>query len=108
MTETATESSIKKGIGDIAKVASEISIKYTYGLRSDVTGGILLPTSRPFCIKMVELSQSKLFSRQDINKISEQVGYSVWNRGGGFWNNHGTIEPHCRHEWKSHIVIKKK
>jgi len=108
VTETATESSIKKGIGDIAKVASEISIKYTYGLRSDVTGGILLPTSRPFCIKMVELSQSKLFSRQDINKISEQVGYSVWNRGGGFWNNHGTIEPHCRHEWKSHIVIKKK
>ena len=108
VTETATESSIKKGIGDIAKVASEISIKYTYGLRSDVTGGILLPTSRPFCIKMVELSQSKLFSRQDINKISEKVGYSVWNRGGGFWNNHGTIEPHCRHEWKSHIVIKKK
>jgi len=108
VTETATESSIKKGIGDIAKVASEISIKYTYGLRSDATGGILLPTSRPFCIKMVELSQSKLFSRQDINKISEKVGYSVWNRGGGFWNNHGTIEPHCRHEWKSHIVIKKK
>ncbi len=106
--ETATATSVKKGIKDVAKVASEISIKYSYGLRDGVTGGVLLATSRPFCVRMVELSQTRLFSRQEINDISMRVGYSVWNRGGGFWNNHGTTEPHCRHEWKSHIVIKKK
>ena len=107
-TETATESSIGRGVKDIAKVVNEISIKYSYGLREGVAGATLLATSRPFCVKMVALSQTKLFSRKDINDISARVGYSVWNRGGGFWNDHGTIEPHCRHEWKSHIVIKKK
>ena len=107
-TETATASSVRKGVKDAAKVASEISIKYSYGLRDGVAGGVLLPTSRPFCVRMVELSQTRLFSRKEINDISMRVGYSVWNRGGGFWNNHGVNEPHCRHEWKSHIVIKKK
>ena len=106
--ETATESSIGRGVKDVAKVVNEISIKYSYGLRDGVAGGVLLATSRPFCVKMVQLSQQRLFSRKDINDISMRVGYSVWNRGGGFWNNHGTTEPHCRHEWKSHIVIKKK
>lgn len=107
-TETATASSISKGIKDATKIASEISIKYSYGLRDGVNGAVLLPTSRPFCRRMVELSQTRLFSRKEINEISMRVGYSVWNRGGGFWNNHGVTEPHCRHEWKSHIVIKKR
>lgn len=107
-TETATATSIRKGVKDVAKVASEISIKYSYALRDGVDGAVLLPTSRPFCRRMVELSQTRLFSRKEINEISMRVGYSVWNRGGGFWNNHGINEPHCRHEWKSHIVIKKK
>jgi hypothetical protein len=107
-TETATAGSIRKGVGDIAKVASEISIKYSYGLRDIASGPVLIPTSRPFCVRMVELSKVRLFSRKEINDISERVGYSVWNRAGGFWNNHGTVETQCRHEWKSHIVIKKK
>jgi hypothetical protein len=36
------------------------------------------------------------------------LGYSVFDRRGGFWmHKNGTITPYCRHNWKSNIVIKK-
>jgi len=37
-----------------------------------------------------------------------QLGYSLWDRRGGFWNEgNGVISASCRHIWKSNIVIKK-
>jgi hypothetical protein len=86
----------------------DIQVMYSYDKRDGVTGPTLLKTSRPFCVKMVGLSQAKLFSRSDIQKISERLGYSVFKRAGGFWNNNGTIEYQCRHGWMKHVVIKKK
>jgi hypothetical protein len=35
------------------------------------------------------------------------LGYNVFKAAGGFWNNNGTIEAHCRHEWVANAVIKK-
>lgn len=90
------------------KTLPEIVVMYSYEKRPDVSGPTLIPTSRPFCQKMVKLSETRLFSRQDIQKISERLGYSVFLRAGGFWNNNGTIEYHCRHGWMKHVVIKKK
>ena len=90
------------------KVLPEIKVMYSYEKRPEVAGPTLIPTSRPFCQKMVKLSETKLFSRQDIQKISERLGYSVFLRAGGFWNNNGKIEYHCRHGWMKHVVIKKK
>ena len=91
-----------------AQTLPEIKVLYTYEKRDDVAGPTLLKTSRPFCRRMVQLSESRMFSRQDIQKLSERLGYSVFKRAGGFWNNNGTIEFHCRHAWIKHVVIKKK
>lgn len=86
----------------------EIKVLYTYELRPGVAPPELIPTSRPFCIKMVGLSKTKMFTRSDIQKLSERLGYSVFKRAGGFWNNDGTVEFQCRHGWIKHVVIKKK
>lgn len=91
-----------------AQTLPEIKVLYTYEKRADVAGPTLIPTSRPFCRRMVGLSETRMFSRQDIQKLSERLGYSVFTRAGGFWNNDGTIEFHCRHAWIKHVVIKKK
>jgi len=91
-----------------ARTLPEIKVMYTYEKRDGVAGPELLKTSRPFCVKMVGLSKSRMFSRQDIQKLSERLGYSVFKRAGGYWNNNGTIEFQCRHGWMKHVVIKKK
>jgi hypothetical protein len=85
----------------------EIKVMYSYEKRPEASGATLLPTSRPFCKKMVALSATKLFSREDIQKISERLGYSVFKRAGGFWNNNGKIEFQCRHGWVQKVVTKK-
>lgn len=86
----------------------EIKVLYSYEKRSDVSGPELLPTSRPFCRRMVAISKTRLFTRQDIQNLSQRLGYSVFTRAGGFWNNNGTIEFHCRHAWIKNVVIKNK
>lgn len=57
--------------------------------------------SRPFCVKLMALD--KLYTRADIESISARLGYSVFDRGGGWWGD----SPSCRHTWMSNIVIKK-
>lgn len=99
---------IRKVPGDLVKVKlPEIKVMYAYEKRPEASGATLLPTSRPFCQKMVALSATKLFSREDIQKISERLGYSVFNRAGGFWNNNGKIEYQCRHGWMQKVVMKR-
>jgi hypothetical protein len=106
--ETTKGIPVRKISGDVIKTKlPEIKVMYSYEKRPDVGGPTLLPTSRPFCRKMVELSKTKLFSREDIQKISERLGYSVFKRAGGFWNNNGKIEYQCRHGWMQKVVIKK-
>ena len=61
--------------------------------------------SRDFCKQLMALD--KLYSRSDIEQISAQVGYSVFDRRGGWWNDDGTTKPHCRHRWFSQIVTRK-
>jgi len=87
-----------------AQTLPDIKVMYTYELRPDVPPPELIPTSRPFCRKMVALSKSRMFSRQDIQKLSERLGYSVFTRAGGWWGN----SYKCRHTWIKHVVIKKK
>jgi hypothetical protein len=91
--------------GAIAKIP-KFEVRYSYELRAGVPGPDRLPTTRPFCVKMLALN--RLYTRADIQKISAYLGYDVMKRSGGFWNNNGTIEFHCRHEFFSQIVVKKK
>lgn len=63
--------------------------------------------NRPFCAKLMELN--RLYSRADIERISMRLGYSVWDRRGGWWTQpDGTRSKSCRHEWKQNIVMTKK
>lgn len=79
---------------------TSISIKYSYEGPQD-------SRNRPFCAKLMELH--RLYSRAEIESISERLGYSVFDRRGGFWTRKGTNDttPYCRHKWKSNIVVKK-
>lgn len=81
------------------KYPLEISIKYSYEGPQD-------SRNRPFCAKLMQLS--RLYSRFDIEQISQRLGYSVFDRRGGFWrHSDGEVTPYCRHHWKSNIVVKK-
>ena len=91
-----------------SKQLPEIKVVYTYEKRSIADGPSIIPTTRKFCKRLVELSESgKMWSIKNIQDLTQRVGYSVFKRCGGFWNNNGVIEYQCRHEWVKHIVIKK-
>lgn len=105
------ESEITKPLKEITKEPStitEVLVRYTYNWRSEVpTNQRNTPAhpSRPFCVKMMGLN--KMFSRADIERISERLGYDVFARVGGYWNDNGVVQTHCRHEWFAVTVIKK-
>lgn len=78
----------------------DVYIKYSYEPRPGLQP--IIETTRPFCRRLLELD--RLYTRAEIESISQRVGYSVFDREGGFWGD----KPHCRHEWKRHVVIKKR
>lgn len=78
----------------------QIFVKYSYEGPQD-------SKNRPFCAKM--LSLNRLYSRAEIEKISQRLGYSVFDRRGGFWTHpNGEVTPYCRHHWQSNVIVKKK
>ena len=78
---------------------AQIMVKYSYEGPED-------SRNRPFCAKL--LSLDRLYSRADIEKLSAKLGYSVFDRRGGWWRHKdGTTTPYCRHNWKANIVMKK-
>ena len=58
--------------------------------------------SRSFCKKLMK--EDKLWTRKGIEMLSARLGYSVFDRGGGWWGD----SPSCRHEWRRNVVVKKK
>lgn len=94
---------------------TELFIRYTYEWRVPAKQQNI-KTSRAFCKKMMSLSAGKspdntgdrTWSMSDIQKMSVRLGYSVLDRCGGFWNNNGTIEYQCRHQWVANVMTKKK
>ena len=82
----------------------EIYIRYSYEWRVADNGN----PSRLFCQRLLQLSKTKMWSRADIEQISMRLGYSVFERCGGWWTMpDGTHSVQCRHEWVSHLVTKK-
>jgi hypothetical protein len=79
---------------------TSVKVMYSYeGVKDD--------RNRPFCAKMLELD--RFYTREDIEAISEQLGYSVWHRRGGWYKPKGETEarPYCRHYWQTNTVITK-
>ncbi len=58
--------------------------------------------SRSFCKKLMK--EDKFWTRKGIEMLSARLGYSVFDRGGGWWGD----SPSCRHEWRRNVVVKKK
>jgi hypothetical protein len=81
---------------------TEVLLRYTYSGPED-------SKNRPFCARMLQLAKTKLWSRSDIENISERLGYSVWDRRGGWFTEpNGNHRPYCRHRWQIKIVTRKK
>ena len=85
---------------------SQILIRYSYEWKQGFNDGDL-DTSRPFCKYLV--TANKFYSRSEIEMMSARLGYSVWDRRGGWYTKPGTNthSPSCRHEWRSNIVKRK-
>jgi ribosomal protein L29 len=88
---------------DIARIETVYSyeVKPSYGAE-------VIPTTRPFCKKMIELSQTRFWTIEDINRISTQFGMDVWRYRGGWYHNPdtGKNEPSCRHYWKQNVIFR--
>ena len=84
----------------------ELEVMYSYELSPEspplVVGGV----SRDFCVKLMEAG--KLYTRAEINNMSNEAGGSVWMMRGGWYTKPDTTihVPHCRHEWQSNLVKK--
>jgi predicted transcriptional regulator len=100
-----TSKAVKILDADILK--QTLVVRYKYDLRADAPKLIAGGESRDFCKKLISLG--RVYSREDIDKMSTVLGYDVWKRRGGWYHNPNTDvnEPACRHEWKQIIVRRK-
>jgi len=84
---------------------SQFEVVYTYKERPGVPP--VKTKSREFCVKLIGLN--RLYTREDINRISQRVDRNVWNYRGGWYTNPdtGVSTPYCRHIWVQQLVIKR-
>jgi hypothetical protein len=81
-----------------------VQVMYKYDVLPEFGPQKLIAGSREFCSKMIDLG--RYYTRQDINQISDIMGYSVWERKGGWYTKPGTNQhyPTCRHTWMQTLV----
>jgi hypothetical protein len=81
-----------------------MQVMYKYDVLPEFGPQKLIAGSREFCSKMIDLG--RYYTRQDINQISDIMGYSVWERKGGWYTKPGTNQhyPTCRHTWMQTLV----
>lgn len=97
-----------KGKDLIKGLQTELVVRYQYALAPGIEGDLIIPTSRDFCREVVR--SNKVFSREDINQMSAELGYDVWKRRGGWYHNPNTdtTTPQCRHLWSQRVMTRKK
>ena len=90
----------------VQPTTKELLIRYSYEWKQGFNNTDK-KTSRPFCVAL--LDADKMYSRSEIEQISARLGYSVWDRAGGWYTVPGTDKhnPSCRHQWVSDIVTRK-
>jgi hypothetical protein len=100
------EQNLPKNVKEVAEPVLEVRYKYSWatGFSNKDKG-----SSREFCKVMLDLAgQGKVYTRDDIDGISAIMGYSVWNRRGGWYHTpSGVNRPQCRHVWEQQLVIRK-
>jgi hypothetical protein len=82
-------------------------VLYSYEERPNVPAAA--SGSRPLCERLYKGGNSLLFTREEIQNISNQLGYSVFQLCGGWYTNPntGVRTPFCRHEWRRNVVVEK-
>jgi hypothetical protein len=82
----------------------EFEVLYSYEVRSDVPPA--KSGSREFCQFLID--RDMLYTRAEIEDISNRVDRDVWRYRGGFYNNPrtGDTTPWCRHFWQLNLVRK--
>jgi predicted transcriptional regulator len=93
-----------KGVEEVKRLQTEIVVRYGYALAPGIKGGLLIPGSRDFCRQIV--GSNRVYSREDINAMSAQLGYDVWKRRGEWYTNPdtGITTPQCRHIWQQQLL----
>jgi predicted transcriptional regulator len=93
-----------KGVEEVKRLQTEIVVRYGYALAAGIKGGLLIPGSRDFCRQIV--ASNRVYSREDINAMSAQLGYDVWKRRGEWYTNKetGITTPQCRHVWSQQLL----
>jgi hypothetical protein len=97
-------------VNDISLMFVKVKVLYSYELKEGVQGNIVIPGTRDFCRKMIEIN--KLWSLEEIQSINTEhlkemgLPQDVFLYKGGFWRqNDGNISPSCRHTFKANVVI---
>ena len=105
------ERKLTKPLSEIvdAPVKTTFEIKYSYEWRSivpvDERDTIDHP-SRGFCKQLMKID--KFWTRKEIEALTQRLGYSVFDRNGGWWTDPRNPKPtQCRHEWRRNVLIKK-
>lgn len=114
VTERNLTEPLKDIVEKIKPQTTEFLIRYTYEWRKGFNDSDK-PTSRPFCQYLMSQKESngrkKMYSRAEIEQMTARLGYSVWDRGGGWYTVKGSKPakhtPFCRHEWKENLVTRK-
>lgn len=89
---------------------SDVLVLWSYEKREEASGDTIIAGTREFCRTII--GKDKLYTRADIDRLNSNplvadTGLSVWEAGGGFWNDNGVIKPHCRHTWVQNLVKKR-
>ena len=84
---------------------SQYEVRYSYQVRIDVPP--VKTESREFCTRLMSLN--RLYTREEIESISQRVDRDVWRYRGGWYTNPdtGRSTPWCRHQWNQQLVIKR-
>ena len=90
---------------EIEAPIAQYEVRYSYQVRIDVPP--VKTESREFCTRLMNLN--RLYTREEIESISQRVDRDVWRYRGGWYTNPdtGRSTPWCRHQWNQQLVIKR-
>ena len=84
-------------------VEVDLEVRYSYEVKAGL-GPDIIAGSRSFCRGLISLD--KLYTRSEIETLSNEMATDVWRYRGGWYTNpsSGKTTPSCRHEWKQNVV----
>jgi hypothetical protein len=102
-----TRSVTRTGEAAIKRLEPVTSFKVLYSYEERPNVPAAKSGSRPLCERLY--GSGLFFTREEIQNISNQLGYSVFQLCGGWYTNPNTGRrtPFCRHEWKRNVVVEK-